>query len=236
MRNEFIRTGLLLGEAALDKLKKSRVAVFGAGGVGGYVIEALVRCGVGTIDVIDNDVVDVTNINRQIIATQKTVGMPKVLAVKKRVEEINPEAVVNIHQVFYTPETAGLFDFKDFDYVADAIDTVSGKLSIIEQAKQCNTPVISAMGAGNKLEPEKFQVADISKTSVCPLARVIRTELKKRGIKGVKVVFSTEPPVKHVKDISPQIQGKLVGSISFAPAAAGLIMASEIIKDLIKEV
>lgn len=236
MRNEFIRTGLLLGEAALDKLKKSRVAVFGAGGVGGYVIEALVRSGIGTIDVIDNDVVDVTNINRQIIATQKTVGMPKVLAVKERVEEINPEAVVNIHQVFYTPETAGLFDFKDFDYVADAIDTVSGKLSIIEQSKQCNTPVISAMGAGNKLEPEKFQVADISKTSVCPLARVIRTELKKRGIKGVKVVFSTEPPVKHVKDISPQIQGKLVGSISFAPAAAGLIMASEIIKDLIKEV
>jgi len=236
MRNEFIRTGLLLGETALNKLRTSRVAVFGAGGVGGYVIEALVRCGVGTIDVVDNDVVDVTNINRQIIATQRTVGMPKVLAVKERVEEINPEAVVNIHQVFYTPETAGLFDFKDFDYVADAIDTVSGKLSIIEQAKQCNTPVISAMGAGNKLSPEKFQVADISKTSVCPLARVIRTELKKRGIKGVKVVFSTEHPVKNVKEISPRIQGKLVGSISFAPAAAGLVMASEIIKDLIKEV
>lgn len=234
MREEFTRTELLLGEKALEKLSKSRVAVFGAGGVGGYVIEALVRSGLGSIDIIDNDIIARSNINRQIIATQKTVGLPKVQVIKDRILEINPDAAVRTFQIFYTPETAEQFDFTKYDYVIDAIDTVIGKLSIIEQAKKAGTPVISAMGAGNKLDPAKFQVADISKTSVCPLARVIRTELKKRKIKGVKVVFSTELPIKPAKSSEHTCKHQIPGSTAFVPAAAGLIIAGEVIKDLTK--
>ena len=233
MSEEFSRTEMLLGQDAITKLAKSCVAVFGVGGVGGYVVEALVRSGLGSIDLIDNDEVAISNINRQIVATRKTLGMPKVEAAKERVLEINPDCKVTTHPTFYTPESAGQFDFSKYDYIVDAIDTVVGKLSLIEQAKKANVPIICSMGAGNKLDPTKFEVADISKTSVCPLARVIRTELKKRKIKNVKVVYSKETPITPK---NPQIQnGKQTpGSVAFVPSVAGLIMAGEVIKDLIK--
>lgn len=231
MQNQFSRTELLIGKDGLKKLAASRVAVFGIGGVGGYVVEALVRSGVGSIDLIDNDKVALSNINRQIIATHKTLGEYKVDAAEKRILEINPDAKVLKHQLFYTPETGSQIDFSQYDYVVDAIDTVVGKLEIIKQAKKANVPVISSMGAGNKMHPEMFEIADISKTSVCPLAKVIRQELKKLKISKVKVVYSKELPIKPEK-ISDG-KKRIPGSNAFVPSAVGLIIAGEVIRDLI---
>ncbi len=234
MKDRFSRTEMLIGAGALDKLKHSRIAVFGIGGVGGYIAEALVRAGVGTIDIIDNDTVSESNINRQIIALSSTVGRLKTEAMEKRILDINPEARVNCINKFVLPENIDEFDFSAYDYVADAIDTVSGKLAIIEKAYAEGVPVISSMGTGNKLDPTKFEISDIYKTSVCPLARVMRYELKKRGVKKLKVLFSKEEPIKP-SAVEINEKGKAVpGSISFVPPVAGLIIASEIIKDLIR--
>lgn len=234
MIEQFSRTEMLIGKDALATLKKSRVAVFGAGGVGGYVIEALARSGVGAIDIIDNDTVSVSNINRQIIALRSTIGLLKTEVVKKRVEDINPECKVTVYETFVLPENIDTFDFGKYDYVVDAIDTVSGKLAIIEKAYNEGIPVISSMGTGNKLDPTKFVITDINKTSVCPLARVMRYELKKRGIKKLKVLFSTEEPIKP--NTEKDERGKVPpGSISFVPSVAGLIIGGEVIKDLIKK-
>ena len=222
----FSRTERLIGKAGLEKLKKSRVAVFGIGGVGGYVVEALARSGVGALDLIDNDVVSESNVNRQIIALHSTIGKKKTEVAAARVKDINPEIKVREHNVFFLPETADWFDFSCYDYVVDAIDTVSGKLALIERAKGANVPVISSMGTGNKLAATAFEVADISKTSVCPLARVMRREMKKRGIENVKVVYSKEEP--------KETDGSVPASIAFVPPMAGLIIAGEVIKDLIK--
>ncbi len=244
MQNQFIRTEMLLGSDNMEKLKNSHVIVFGIGGVGGYVVEALARSGVGTLTLVDNDVVAESNINRQIIATVKTIGRAKVEAAKERVLEINPEAVVNTLQMFYLPETAGQFDFTRYDYVVDAIDTVSGKIALVLEAKKCGVPIISSMGAGNKLEPSAFEVADIYKTSVCPLAKVMRHELKKRGVRDLKVVYSREEPLtpqKEWTDTSHEdgsgaenAAGKrrTPGSVAFVPSVAGLIIAGEVVKDL----
>ena len=222
----FSRTERLIGKAGLEKLAKSRVAVFGVGGVGGYVVEALARSGVGALDLIDNDIVKGSNINRQIIALHSTIGKQKTEVAAARVKDINPDIKVYEHNVFFLPETAGLFNFSLYDYVVDAIDTVSGKIALIECAKGANVPVISSMGTGNKLNSTVFEVADISKTSVCPLARVMRRELKKRGIEKVKVVYSKEEP--------KETDGSVPASIAFVPPVAGLIIAGEVIKDLIK--
>jgi tRNA A37 threonylcarbamoyladenosine dehydratase len=229
----FSRTALLIGEEGLKKLKNARVAVFGVGGVGGYVVEALARSGVGTLDLIDKDVVSESNINRQIIALHSTVGQLKTEAAAVRAKDINPEIVVHTHNVFYLPENAGDFDFTNYDYVVDAIDTVSGKIALIENAKRCNVAVISSMGAGNKLDPTAFEVADISKTNVCPLARVMRRELKKRGIEHVKVVYSKEEPIA-TSTIDEESGKAIPGSIAFVPSVVGLIIAGEVIKDLVK--
>lgn len=229
----FSRTTMLIGEAAVEKLKRVRVAVFGVGGVGGYAIEALARAGVGAIDLIDNDRVSESNINRQIIALHSTVGRLKTDVMKERLLDINPQMDVRTHNVFFLPENADEFDFSGYDYVVDAIDTVSGKIALIERAKKANVPVISCMGTGNKTNPSAFVVADIEKTSVCPLARVMRRELKKRGISGVKVVYSTEEP--HEPSGTKSETGKPVpASISFVPPVAGLLLASAVIKDLIR--
>lgn len=228
----FSRTEALVGRDGLEKLKKSRAAVFGLGGVGGYVVEALVRAGVGALDIFDGDTVSLSNLNRQIIATQNTVGRDKTEVTAERIVRINPLCRVTARKMFVLPENAGQIDFSVYDYVVDAIDTVSGKLAIIEGAKACGVPVISCMGAGNKLNPAAFEVADIEKTSVCPLARVMRRELKKRGISGVKVVFSRELPATGA--VSEQDGGKTApASISFVPPAAGFIAAGEVIKDLL---
>lgn len=228
----FSRTEALVGMDGLEKLKKSRAAVFGLGGVGGYVVEALVRAGVGALDIFDGDTVSLSNLNRQIIATQNTVGRDKTEVTAERIARINPLCRVTARKMFVLPENAGQIDFSVYDYVVDAIDTVSGKLAIIEGAKTCGVPVISCMGAGNKLNPAAFEVADIEKTSVCPLARVMRRELKKRGISGVKVVFSRELPATGA--VSEQDGSKTVpASISFVPPAAGFIAAGEVIKDLL---
>lgn len=234
MDNYFSREELLIGKEAIEILKNSRVAVFGVGGVGGFVVEVLARCGVGTIDVIDNDVVDPSNINRQIIATVDTIGQEKVNVVEQRIRSINPNAVVNKHRCFFLPETAKDFDFTRFDYVVDAIDTVSGKIEIILQAKKAEVPVISCMGAGNKLDPTAFVVTDIYKTSVCPLARVMRQKLKKLGVQDLKVVYSTEKAMKpnYPPDMPPQ-RKVAPGSVVFVPSVAGIIAGSEVIKDLI---
>lgn len=229
----FSRTALLIGEEGLKKLKTARVAVFGVGGVGGYVVEALARSGVGTLDLIDKDVVSESNINRQIIALHSTVGQLKTEAAAVRAKDINPEIVVHTHNVFYLPENAGDFDFTNYDYVVDAIDTVSGKIALIENAKRCNVAVISSMGAGNKLDPTAFEVADISKTTVCPLARVMRRELKKRGIEHVKVVYSKEELIA-TSTIDEESGKAIPGSIAFVPSVVGLIIAGEVIKDLVK--
>ena len=229
----FSRTELLLGEENLEKLRGARVAVFGVGGVGGYVCEALVRSGVGAIDLIDNDVVSLSNINRQIIALHSTVGRRKTEVMAERLKDINPAISVTIHNVFFLPENADEMDFSVYDYVVDAIDTVSGKIAIIEKAQRGNIPVISSMGTGNKVLTANFEVADISKTSVCPLARAMRRELKKRGIEHVKVVYSKEEPKEAVA--FDEKTGKAIpASISFVPPMAGLLLASEVIKDLIK--
>ena len=236
MANQFNRTELLLGKENMEKLKKAHVLIFGIGGVGGYVVEALARSGIYHFTLVDNDVISETNINRQIIATLDNVGEDKVEAMKKRILSINKEAEVEIRKCFYLPETADQFDFSKYDYVVDCVDTVSAKLSIIIEAKKNNVPVISAMGAGNKLNPAMLEVADISKTSVDPLAKVIRTELRKRGITHLKVVYSKEQPIK-VDDPNVELKEKsqrpVPGSNAFVPSAMGLIMASEIIKDLI---
>lgn len=238
MQNQFSRTEIILGKNGIDCLKKSRVAVFGIGGVGGYVAEALARSGVGALDLIDNDEVSLTNINRQIIALHSTVGRPKVDVMKERILDINPECNVRIFQCFYLPETKNLFDFTEYNYVVDAVDTVTAKIQLIVQAKEAGVPIISSMGAGNKLNPASFEVADISQTSVCPLARVMRQECKKRGIKDVKVVYSKEKPVEskltaeEKKSAEQKGNGLAPGSCAFVPSVAGLIIASEVVKDL----
>lgn len=236
MTNQFSRTELLIGKEGINKLSKSRVAVFGIGGVGGYVVEALVRSGIGSLDLIDNDKVALTNINRQIIATHKTIGRYKVDVAEERAKEINPGVNIKTYRTFFMPETSGEFDFTKYDYVVDAIDTVSGKLELIEQAKKANVPIICSMGAGNKMHPELFEIADISKTSVCPLAKVIRQELKKRKINKVKVIYSKEVPLKPAES-NEKIEGKkqIPGSNAFVPSAVGLIIAGEVIRSLISK-
>ena len=233
MSEQFSRTEMLIGKDSVATLNKSRVAVFGAGGVGGYVIEALARSGVGAIDIIDNDTVSESNINRQIIALRSTIGTLKTEIARKRVLDINPDCKITLFETFVLPENIDTFDFSCYDYIVDAIDTVSGKLAIIEKAYKEGIPVISSMGTGNKLDPTKFAITDINKTSVCPLARVMRYELKKRGVKKLKVLFSTEEPIKPnaEKDEREKIPP---GSISFVPSVAGLIIGGEVIKDLIK--
>ena len=235
MAHAFSRTERLVGSEALDILKTSRVAVFGIGGVGGYTVEALARSGVGSFLLVDNDTVSLTNLNRQIIATTETLGKDKVDVMKERIVSINPDAQVEIRKCFYLPETADSFDLSGYDYIVDAVDTVTAKIDLIVRANQLGVPVISAMGAGNKLDPTRFEVTDIYKTSVCPLAKVMRRELKKRHIKKCKVVYSKEQPVKPVTDIDEQSSKKSIpGSIAFVPSVAGLIIAGEVIKDLIK--
>lgn len=235
MIHQFSRTELLLGEEALERLKKARVAVFGVGGVGGYAVEALARSGVGALDLIDNDTVALSNLNRQIIALHSTIGQHKVDVAKARVHDINPDCEVRVYKTFYLPETAEEFDFSAYDYVIDAIDTVKGKLGLAQQAQDAGTPIISSMGAGNKLDPTAFEVADIYKTSVCPLARVMRCECRKRGIKKLKVVYSKEVPVRP-KTVSEEtgVRRDIPGSLAFVPSVAGLILAGEVIKDIIK--
>lgn len=239
MLNQFSRTRILLGEEKMQKLANSRVAVFGIGGVGGYAAEALVRAGVGALDIIDNDKFDVTNINRQIFATLKSVGRYKTEVAVERIADINPECKVSAHRLFYSPSTADSVDFTLFDYVVDAIDSVAGKLTIIKKCKEAGTPVISAMGAGNKLDPTLFKVADIYKTSVCPLAKTMRRELRKMGIDSLKVVYSEEEPVKHCETFcggQPEsditANKPVTGSVSFVPPVMGLIIAAEVVKDL----
>ena len=224
MEDFYSRTMLLLGEEGVNKLKNKSVIIFGIGGVGGFVTEALARSGVGHLDLVDSDKVSESNINRQIIALRSTIGRYKTAVMKERIMDINPEAEVNIHNCFYLPETASEFDFSKYDYVVDAVDTVTAKISLVLEAERCNVPIISSMGAGNKLDPTRFQVSDIYKTSVCPLAKVMRKELRARGIKSLKCVYSTEEPA--VKTTPP-------GSIAFVPSAMGLIVAGEVVKDLV---
>ncbi|MCR4618457.1 MAG: tRNA threonylcarbamoyladenosine dehydratase [Lachnospiraceae bacterium] len=232
MIEEFSRTGLLIGEDSLEKLKGKRVAVFGIGGVGGYVCEALIRSGVGKFDLFDKDTVSVSNLNRQIIALKSTVGKLKVDVMKERMLDINSDALVSVHPVFFLPENADEYDFSRYDYVVDAVDTVTAKLEIIVRAKKAGVPVISAMGAGNKLHPEMFKVADIYDTKVCPLAKVMRKELKAREIKSLKVVYSEEEPVKNSAVSEDPGRRSTPGSIAFVPSVSGLIIAGEVIKDL----
>lgn len=249
MLNQFSRTELLFGKDAMIDLEEARVAVFGIGGVGGYTVEALARSGVGTIDIIDDDKVCLTNINRQIIATRKTVGKYKVEVMKERILDINPNAIVNMHQCFFLPENVDDFEFDKYDYIVDAVDTVTAKIELVLQAKQHNIPVISSMGAGNKIDPTRFEVADIYHTSICPLAKVMRRELRKREIDKLKVVFSKEEPIKPIEDSAisckehcicpPGAERKctqrraIPGSNAFVPSVVGLIIAGEVIKDII---
>ncbi len=248
MLTQFSRTELMLGKQGMEKLANARVAVFGIGGVGGYTVEALARSGVGALDIFDDDKVCLTNINRQIIATRKTVGKDKVDVAAERIAEINPNAIVTAHKLFYMPETAEQVDLSLYDYVVDAIDTVTGKIELVERAKEAGVPIISSMGAGNKLDPTAFEVADIYKTSVCPLAKVMRYELRKRGVKGLKVVYSKELPRQPIEDtdnscnnncICPPdtarkctVRRQIPGSNAFVPPVVGLIIAGEVIKDL----
>ena len=248
MLNQFSRTELLLGKDAMERLASSRVAVFGIGGVGGYVCEALVRSGVGAIDLVDDDRVCLTNLNRQLIATRKTVGRLKTEVMQERILEINPNVKVQLHTCFFLPENAGSFSFADYDYVVDAVDTVSAKLALVEQCARTHTPIISCMGAGNKLDPTAFRVADIYKTRVDPLARVMRRELKKRGIRKLKVVYSEEQPLRPIEDMAISCRTHCIcppgaerhctdrrdipGSTAFVPSVAGLILAGEVVKDL----
>lgn len=236
MLNQFSRTQLIFGEDNMERLKNARVAVFGVGGVGGYTVEALARSGVGTLDLVDNDTVCLSNVNRQIIATTKTVGQYKVDVAKERILEINPEAVVNTYKTFYMPETKDQFDFKNYDYIVDAIDTVTGKVQLVLQAKEAGVSIISSMGAGNKINPAMFEVADIYKTSVCPLAKVMRHELKRRGIKKLKVVYSKEKPITPMQSAEEEAQGtrrSIPGSTAFVPSTVGLIIAGEVVKDIL---
>lgn len=236
MKEQFLRTGMLLGEAAVERLQKAQVAVFGLGGVGGYVVEALARSGIGALDLIDNDTVSLSNLNRQILATHSTVGMEKTEAARRRVLDINPECKVRTHDLFYTRETADRFDFTQYDYIVDAIDTVTGKLCLVERARAAGTPIISCMGTGNKLDAAAFEVADISKTTMCPLARVMRKELGKRGIRHLKVVYSREEaltPTGWEEEAAALGKRQIPGSVAFVPGAAGLLLAGEVIKDLV---
>lgn len=248
MLNQFSRTQLLLGEDGMERLYSARVAVFGIGGVGGYAVEALARSGIGALDLVDDDRICLTNLNRQIFATRKTVGQYKVDVAEQRILEINPNAIVRTYKTFYAPQTAGLFDFAQYDYIVDAIDTVTGKLELVEQAQQAGVPIISCMGAGNKMDPAAFEVADIYETTMCPLARVMRRELKKRGIKHLKVVYSKEPAMTPVDDMAISCRTHCIcppgtarkctqrrqvpGSNAFVPSVAGLIIAGEVVKDL----
>ena len=248
MLNQFSRTQLLLGKEGIDRLAEAKVAVFGIGGVGGYVVEALARSGVGSFVLVDDDKVCLTNLNRQIIATRSTVGKYKTDVMRDRILDINPQAQVEVRQCFYLPENADEFDFSEYSYVVDAVDTVTAKLEIIMRAKQTGTPVISSMGAGNKLDPTKFQVADIYDTTICPLARVMRRELRKRNVKDLKVVFSTEKSIRPLEDMSISCRTNCIcppgakhkcterrdipGSVAFVPSVAGLIIAGEVVKDL----
>jgi tRNA A37 threonylcarbamoyladenosine dehydratase len=250
MLNQFSRTELLFGKENMERLQNARVAVFGIGGVGGYTVEALARSGVGTLDLIDDDKICLTNLNRQIFATRKTVGKYKVDVAKERILDINPKAVVNTYQTFYMPDTADQFDFTQYDYVVDAIDTVTGKIELVMQADKLGIPIISAMGAGNKMDPTAFEVADIYKTSVCPLARVMRRELKKRGIRHLKVVYSREQPMVPIEDMAISCKAHCIcppgtvrkctqrrqvpGSNAFVPSVVGLIIAGEVVRDLTK--
>lgn len=251
MLNQFSRTELLLGNAALERLSKSRVAVFGIGGVGGYVCEALVRSGVGDFDLIDDDKVCLTNLNRQIIATRKTVGRYKAEVMKERIQEINPDADVRIHKCFFLPDNAKDFPFEEYDYIVDAVDTVTAKIELVMKAKEENIPIISCMGAGNKLDGSQFKVADIYKTKVCPLAKVMRRELKKRGVKKLKVVYSEENPTRPIDDMAISCRTNCIcppgakhkctdrrdipGSVAFVPSIAGLLIAGEVVKDLVQD-
>ena len=251
MLNLFSRTQLLLGKEAMDKLKNSRVAVFGIGGVGGYVCEALVRSGVGHFDLIDDDKVCLTNLNRQIIATRKTVGQYKTDVMKERMLDINPDIEVNVHKCFFLPENAEEFPFDQYDYVVDAVDTVTAKIELVMKAKEMEVPIISSMGAGNKLDPSAFRVADIYKTKMCPLAKVMRRELKQRGVKKLKVVYSEEKPTRPLEDMAISCRNQCIcppgakhkcterrdipGSVAFVPSVVGLIIAGEVIKDLTVE-
>jgi len=247
MKEEFSRSGRLLGEAGMERLAGARVAIFGIGGVGGYVAEALARSGVGALDLIDSDTVNLTNINRQIIALHSTLGQYKVDVMKTRIADINPDCRVTAHRCFFLPETKDEFDFTQYDYVVDAVDTVTAKIQLVMQAKDAGVPIISSMGAGNKLNPTEFEVTDIYKTSVCPLAKVMRKELKQRGVRKLKVVYSKEETVKPAAEL-PKEQGEggetgsvpvkraTPGSVAFVPSVAGLILASEVVKDLIAEI
>lgn len=251
MLNQFSRTELLLGRESMEKLAASRIAVFGIGGVGGYTVEALVRSGIGEIDLIDDDKVCLTNINRQIFATRSTVGKYKVDVAAQRIAEINPDTKVNTFKTFYSPQTSSEFDFKNYDYIVDAIDTVTGKIELVVNAYGAGAPIISSMGAGNKLDASAFEVADIYKTSVCPLARVMRYELKKRGIPKLKVVYSKEKPLTPIDDAGTSCNSNCIctpgtarkctarrqvpGSTAFVPSVAGLIIAGEVVKDLIQK-
>ncbi len=247
MMNQFSRTQLLFGPEAMKRLSECRVAVFGIGGVGGYAVEALVRSGIGALDLIDDDRVCLTNLNRQLHATRKTVGKYKVDIAEERVHEINPDCRVITHKTFFMPATQEEFDFSQYDYVVDAIDTVKGKLALVEQANAAHTPIICSMGAGNKLDPTAFRVADIYRTSVCPLARVMRTECRKRGIRHLKVVYSTEQPIRPLEDPSISCRSHCIcppgarkctvrrdipGSTAFVPSVVGLIIAGEVVRDL----
>lgn len=250
MLNQYSRTELLFGKEAMEKLWRSRVAVFGIGGVGGYAVEALARSGIGALDLIDDDRVCLTNINRQIYATRKTVGKHKVDIAAERIAEINPAITVKTYKTFYTPETAEQFDFKEYDYIIDAIDTVTGKIELVLQAQKSGVPIISSMGAGNKLDPTAFEVADIYETSICPLARVMRRELKKRNVPALKVVYSKEPPMTPIEDMAISCKAHCIcppgtvrkcterrqvpGSNAFVPSVVGLIIAGEVLKDLIR--
>jgi len=229
--NQFERTALLLGKASVERLARKRVAVFGVGGVGGFVCEGLVRAGIGAIEIVDKDTVALSNINRQLIALHSTVGKNKVDVLEERLKDINKDLIIKKYKCFFLPETSDTFDFREYDYVVDAIDTVTGKIELILKAKEAGVPIISAMGAGNKLDPTAFQVSDIYKTSVCPLARVMRRELKKRGVEKLKVVYSKEEPIKPQFEEGEEV---VPGSVSFVPPALGLIIAGEIVKDLIR--
>ena len=238
MLNQFSRTELLIGRQGIERLNKAHIAVFGIGGVGGYTVEALVRSGIQHIDIIDNDKVSLTNLNRQIIASHSTIGKYKVDVMKDRILDINPAAEVQAYKCFYLPETKNLFDFTKYDYVVDAVDTVTAKINLIMQAKEAGTKIICCMGAGNKMDPTQFRIADISETSVCPLARVMRNECKKRNLKDVKVLFSTEKPLTPLEGMEtdcPPERRSVPGSNAFVPSVAGLIIAGEIIKDLTQE-
>ena len=235
MLEQFARTGLLLGEENMQKLADMRVAVFGIGGVGGYVVEALARSGVGTFDLIDNDTVALSNLNRQIIATKDTIGRYKTEVMRERILSVNPEAKINVHNCFYLPENAAEFDFSEYSYVVDEVDTVTAIIDIIMQAQAAGVPVISSMGAGNKLDATKLVVTDIYKTTMCPLAKVMRRELKKRGVKKLKVVYSTEKAIKPVGEVEENTGRRSTpGSISYVPSVAGLLIAGEIIKEIIE--